>query len=87
MSAQCFIDLFDSAAFRGERRRIYGPAKLEAHFLGLQGDNNISVRVGAQAALRIEMASGENKTLHGGEQVDALNTGRIKWLEVRPSDN
>ena len=86
MSAQCFIDLFDSSAFRGERRRIYGPVRLEADTLGLDRVAEVSVRVGSNAALRIEMAGGEDKTIEGGEQVDSLNTGRIKSLEVRPSE-
>jgi hypothetical protein len=86
VSAQCFIDLFDSAAFRGERRRIFGPVRLDANMLGLDRAADVSLRVGSRAALRIEMTCGDNKTLHGGEQVDTLNTGSIKSLEVRPQD-
>ena len=86
MSAQCFIDLFDSAAFRGERRRIFGPVRLDASMLGLDRAADVSLRVGSRAALRIEMTGGEDKTLHAGEQVDTLDTSSIKSLEVRPQE-
>lgn len=87
MSAQCFIDLFDSAAFRGSRRRIFGPVRLEARSLGLDPEVDVSVRVGSQAAVRIELAGGEKKTLQGGDQIDSLSTEQIQWIEVRPNDN
>ena len=87
MNAQCFIDLFDSAAFRGERRRIYGPARLDAHLLGLDRDANVSLRVGQKAALLIEMAGGDGKTLASGDEVESLETGRIRWIEVRQKPN
>lgn len=86
MSAQCFIDLFDSAAFRGGRRRIFGPVRLEARLLGLDTEGDVSVRVGSRAALRIELEDGEKQTLHSGEQVDSLNASRIQYLEVRPAE-
>ena len=87
MNAQCFIDLFDSTAFRGERRRIYGPARLDAQLLGLDRGDHVSVRVGGKAALRIERATGDDTTLSGGGEIESLEAGGIQWLEVQPRQN
>lgn len=83
-SAKCWIDLFDLPAFQGERRRFFGPARLDAEILGLQHAHDVSVRVGSDAALRIEMAGGGDKTLRPGQAIDSLDTTRVRRLEVVP---
>lgn len=84
MNARCFIDLFDSTEFRGERRRIYGPVRLDAQLLGLDRDARVSVRVGDKAALLIERSGGDETTFGGGAELDTLESEGIRWLEVRP---
>lgn len=85
MNALCFIDLFDSAAFRGERRRIFGPAHLDPELLGLVRDARMSVRVGKQATLFIDRANGSGMTIQGGEALESLEADSIRSLEVRPT--
>lgn len=85
MNALCFIDLFDSPEFRGERRRIYGPAHLDATLLGLVRDAHMSVRVGKQAMLRIDRGTGEPTTLSAGDAIESLEADNIRSLEVRPA--
>lgn len=84
MHARCFIDVFDGAAFKGERRRIYGPARLDARTLGFHHDADVSLRVGDAAAVHIGIEGGDEQTLRPGESVDSLRTGRVVYLEVKP---
>ena len=84
MSPKCWIDLFDLPEFQGGRRRYFGPARLDAEILGLRNADGVSVRVGTEAALCIELSGGGATTLHGGQTLHTLDTTQIRMLDVRP---
>jgi hypothetical protein len=83
MSPGCWIDVFDLPAFGGERRRFFGPIRVEVAALGLGAAHDFSIRVGRDAALWLRSADGHLREVGPGEAIDTLDATSIQIIEVK----
>ena len=81
----CWIDLYDLPNCTGERRRFFGPARLDA-FVWRQfaADDRICVCAGPQAVVRIDATDGGGWLVQPGERSTDLMIDRIAALAIEP---